>query len=603
MDKYLIQPRFKKTSILNFFSTGLDVRYNNITDEGVGHLAEILQEDGSALRSLDLRFNDIQADGAEVLAKSLQCNSSLRSLRLSGNKIMNRGAMQLASMLQVNGSLQELQLASCDLATQSVIAFAIVLKSNKTLRSVDISRPLLFSQQEEWAVHFSEMLAVNSSLVELHLGTMGMTDTGMERLTDGLRLNNSLRYLDLRCNRVTRDGVRHLAEVLKQHPTLEIIDLSSNRIEDEGAVYLSEAVAWPGCVLRELSVSRNNIRTEGLLSLAQAMKVNTTLNHIYIWGNQLEEPVCQAFRQLIASGRLLPDQTDVSAYEVDGQVFLSEVFHSLRRHYYKTNSSTTDTPPPPPPPPTLPQTSKREGKMSTAPGHAFVLPSFSDLPPLAAQTRRNRNNIRTEGLLSLAQAMKVNTTLNHIKIWGNQLEEPVFQAFRQLIASGRLLPDQTDVSAYEVDAKREGKMSTAPGHAFVLPSFSDLPPLAAQTRRKNYIRTEGLLSLAQAMKVNTTLNHIKIWGNQLEEPVFQAFRQLIASGRLLPDQTDVSAYEVDGQVFLSEVFHSLRRHYYKTNSSTTDTPPTSNTATDLLTDGTAPFLPHIECEQLVLLQP
>ena len=32
---------------------------------------------------------------------------------------------------------------------------------------------------------------------------------------------------------------------------------------------------------------------EGLLSLAQAMKVNTTLNHIYIWGNQLEEPVCQ----------------------------------------------------------------------------------------------------------------------------------------------------------------------------------------------------------------------------------------------------------------------------------------------------------------------
>lgn len=23
------------------------------------------------------------------------------------------------------------------------------------------------------------------------------------------------------------------------------------------------------------------------------MKVNTSLDHIYIWGNQLEEPVCQ----------------------------------------------------------------------------------------------------------------------------------------------------------------------------------------------------------------------------------------------------------------------------------------------------------------------
>lgn len=47
-------------------------------------------------------------------------------------------------------------------------------------------------------MHFSEMLVVNSGLLELHLGTMGLSDTGMERLCDGLQLNCSLRYLDLR---------------------------------------------------------------------------------------------------------------------------------------------------------------------------------------------------------------------------------------------------------------------------------------------------------------------------------------------------------------------------------------------------------------------
>lgn len=52
-------------------------------------------------------------------------------------------------------------------------------------------------------------------------------------------------------NRVTRDGMRHLAEVLKQNPTLEILDLTANRMEDDGAVYLGEAIAWPGCALRE----------------------------------------------------------------------------------------------------------------------------------------------------------------------------------------------------------------------------------------------------------------------------------------------------------------------------------------------------------------
>lgn len=56
----------------------------------------------------------------------------------------------------------------------------------------------MWFSQEEWAGHFSEMLAVNSSLLELHLGKMGMTDTGMKRLAEGLQLNRSLRYLDLR---------------------------------------------------------------------------------------------------------------------------------------------------------------------------------------------------------------------------------------------------------------------------------------------------------------------------------------------------------------------------------------------------------------------
>ncbi|XP_030612231.1 leucine-rich repeat-containing protein 34 isoform X3 [Archocentrus centrarchus] len=281
--------------------TGLDLRYNSITDGGAEHLAELLQEGRSSLRCLDLMFNDIQAAGARVLASSLQ-------------------------------------------DTVSVMALISALRRNEALRSVDISRPLLFSHQEEWAVHCSAMLAVNSTLVELHLGKMGMTDTGMERLTEGLRRNRGLRYLDLRCNRVTRDGARHLASMLKQNRVLEIVDLSSNRIEDDGAAHLSEAISWPGCSLKELSVCRNSIAAEGLLSLAQAVKANTSLTHIYIWGNYLEEPVCQDFRELISSGRLRQEQTDVTPYEVDGHVFLAEVFQSLRKHVYSTDCDGTDVP-------------------------------------------------------------------------------------------------------------------------------------------------------------------------------------------------------------------------------------------------------------------
>lgn len=42
------------------------------------------------------------------------------------------------------------------------------------------------------------MLVVNSTLLELRLGMAGITDTGVQRLAEGLQLNHSLRYLDLR---------------------------------------------------------------------------------------------------------------------------------------------------------------------------------------------------------------------------------------------------------------------------------------------------------------------------------------------------------------------------------------------------------------------
>ncbi|MEQ2194800.1 hypothetical protein XENOCAPTIV_003198 [Xenoophorus captivus] len=165
------------------------------------------------------------------------------------------------------------------------------------------------------------MFRVNGTLVELHLGKMGLTDTGMERLAEGLMQNHSLRYLDLRCNRVTHDGAQHLAGVLKQNTVIEIVDLSSNRIEDVGAEYLSDAISWPGCVLRE-----NNRGLIGTYSI-----------HNYFCS------VPQAFKELISSGRLMPQRTDIRPYEVDGRVFLAEVFWGLRKHNYCTDDNCQNT--------------------------------------------------------------------------------------------------------------------------------------------------------------------------------------------------------------------------------------------------------------------
>ncbi|KAM7159649.1 leucine-rich repeat-containing protein 34 isoform 5-T6 [Macrochelys suwanniensis] len=269
----------------NTFVTGLDLRYNVLTDVGAEHAAKFLQEN-STLHYLNLMFNDIGTNGAELIAKALHGNETLLYLRMTGNKIDNKGGMYFASMLQINSTLEKLDLGDCDLGTQSLIAIVTVMSHNKAMKALNLNRPILYSQEEETTVHTALMMKNNACLMELHLCKHEMKNFGVERLCDALYENRSLRYLDL---------------------------------------------SW-------LAVVSNNISGKGLVALSDSMKTNMVLSYIYIWGNKFDEATCVAFSDLIENGRLKPNCTDVDPYEVDGHIYLAELSHGLKRHYYWTPS-------------------------------------------------------------------------------------------------------------------------------------------------------------------------------------------------------------------------------------------------------------------------
>ncbi|XP_038273383.1 leucine-rich repeat-containing protein 34 isoform X3 [Dermochelys coriacea] len=269
----------------NTFVTGLDLRYNVLTDVGAEHAAKFLQENAT-LCYFNLMFNDIGPSGAELIAKALHRNETLLHLRMTGNKIENKGGMYFASMLQINSTLEKLDLGDCDLGSQSLIAIATVMSHNKAMKALNLNRPILYSQEEETTVHIALMMKNNSCLMELHLCKHEMKNFGVERLCDALYENCSLRYLDL---------------------------------------------SW-------LAVASNNISGKGLVALSNSMKTNMVLSYIYIWGNKLDEATCVAFSDLIKTGRLKPNCTDVDPYEVDGHEYLAELSHGLKRHYYWTPS-------------------------------------------------------------------------------------------------------------------------------------------------------------------------------------------------------------------------------------------------------------------------
>ena len=55
----------------NTFVTSLDLRYNNVTDDGAKHIAKLIEETPT-LKEINLMCNDFGEDGAEAIAEALQ---------------------------------------------------------------------------------------------------------------------------------------------------------------------------------------------------------------------------------------------------------------------------------------------------------------------------------------------------------------------------------------------------------------------------------------------------------------------------------------------------------------------------------------------------
>lgn len=317
--------------------TALDLRYNNFSDKGAKAVAKLIKESQS-LTEVNVMCNELTEAGAESIAEALHSSKSLRSLKVNGNKIGNKGGMFFAQALQINNRLRELDLGDCDLKTESIIALATVLHQNKHLKALNLSRPLLFSLQEEVTIHISRMLRVNNTLRELHLAKYNLKDFGIERICEGLRDNYSLVYLNLSCNRISRDGAASIAKLLRLNTPLEILDLGFNRIESDGAKHISSAIATSNSNLKALVLTSNCIKGDGIIALATGLETNYTLSNLYIWGNDLDADACAAIGTLFRLKRIRPDNTDVKPYVVDGRTYLAEVSHGIRRFYYWTPS-------------------------------------------------------------------------------------------------------------------------------------------------------------------------------------------------------------------------------------------------------------------------
>lgn len=171
-------------------------------------------------------------------------------------------------------------------------------------------------------------------------------------------------------NRITRDGAVYIAPMLEKCSLLRL-NLAFNRLEDEGAGHIATALLHSNSKLRRyssicfwqvllnislvfsLDIRSNNIKGDGLCSLADAVKFNSALMELFLWGNVNEERAClvsgnlfccfwelsefgflQALENLLKIRRFEPDNIDVSPYRVDARTYLAESTNNLDKYAY-----------------------------------------------------------------------------------------------------------------------------------------------------------------------------------------------------------------------------------------------------------------------------
>ncbi|VDP79932.1 unnamed protein product [Echinostoma caproni] len=311
----------------NLFAIYLKLCGNNRHMDAIRLTDDDLQPICSALltkpcvSSLDLRYNRLTDIGAKVLATFLLEYNLLEELNLMGNDIGALGATYIADALK--------NITSC-------VAFATMLRGNRALKGINLNRQLLWTLQEEPTVHIAKMLCVNSTLKELHLSKVDMRDFGAERLAEAMELSTQyyfIFYYSSR-NRIARDGALALSRVVAANCSLVILDLAFNRIQCAGARAMASALL-SNTHLKVLCVQFCELKGPGLCALAEALITNSTLQCIYIWGNEHDESTCIAYSNLLQTGRLTEDSTDVRPYVVDNRTYLALLDHDCTYRMYR----------------------------------------------------------------------------------------------------------------------------------------------------------------------------------------------------------------------------------------------------------------------------
>jgi len=203
----------------------LDLRNNDLRDDGAKALATLLLQTQVQMTSLDLSCNQITDEGVRAIASALARNPHLRRLSLVNCSFDPQTADALADALNINATLQRLNLFNCEAPPLALDRIAEAVRDSKSLRSVDAGSWGDSARDIDWA----GMLKRNAHLRRLNLYGNPLTPAGVIALAGALATNTTLTTLKMRGIDITPEGLDALAHALERNHALLLLEISGEK--------------------------------------------------------------------------------------------------------------------------------------------------------------------------------------------------------------------------------------------------------------------------------------------------------------------------------------------------------------------------------------
>ncbi|CAG8615744.1 22788_t:CDS:2 [Cetraspora pellucida] len=290
------------------------------------------------LKVLNLSSNNLTYQSERIIAEVLATNKTLKSLNLSCNKISStldsleregrisitgrysydrNSALKvnnLAKALEKNKTLKKLDLGSNYIRLEAGKSIAKALTMNKFINELSLSDNGIVSELKDLLIN----ILTNSNITSINLKSTKISSDMVISLSVLLRSNKTkLRCLNLSRNEISSEAIGSLIEALEENTHLRSLDLSNITSAGQIGRELAKSLET-NRTLKCLNLSNCNIRAVAVSALAKALQTNFILSDLDLSNNGASmSPLLKTLETNKALTRLNLNDIDFNSDEIE----------------------------------------------------------------------------------------------------------------------------------------------------------------------------------------------------------------------------------------------------------------------------------------------